>query len=150
MLPSVIAAQSYAPLAKLKAGAPPIMRDEPVPSAGEVGVPGYPGAVILSVSSMEDGSGGKIPFINLASEDPQDKVEAWFKERLREMPGWKYHETYEFFYTGEDAMKAMSMQSPYLNVTELDHEAMDMIYVEESVKKNLKTRIQIVYRSGQN
>lgn len=141
-------AQQYARWAKLKAGAPPIMRDA-IPTASEVGIPVYPEAVVLSVSSMPDGSGGKIPFMNLASEETPEKVEVWYKERLSEILGWKYHDTYEFFYQGEDAMIAMSMQSPYVNVMELSQDAIDMIYVDESVKKDLKTRIQIVYRPSE-
>ena len=141
-----VLAQPYAPLAQLKTGAPPILRDEAVPSSDEVGIPAYPDAVILSVSSLQDGSGGKIPFLNLASEDPPEKVVAWYKERLTEMPGWSYDETYKVFYQGDDVLKALSMRSPYLNVMELAHDAMDMVYVRESVKKSLKSRIQIVYQ----
>lgn len=143
--PESMAQVSYAPWVKLKVEASNLWQNE-IPATDQVGVPAYPGAVVLSVSSMQDGSGGSIPFMNLASEDPPEKVENWYKERLSEMPGWKYHDTYEFFYQGEDAMKAMSMQSPYLNVMELSQDAIDMVYVDESVKKKLKTRIQIIYR----
>lgn len=151
LLHTAVAAQPYAPWAKLKAGAPEVMRKGSIPSSDEVGIPCYPGAVMLSVHNPAEGAENAMaPYMNLASEDPPEKVEAWYKVRLSEMPGWNYHDTYGFFYKGDDAMKAMSMQLPYLNVMELGQVATDVIYVDDAVKKNLKTRIQIVYRPGEN
>lgn len=144
--PESMAQVSYAPWVKLKVEASNLWQDE-IPATDQVGVPAYPGMVVLSVYSPPEGAENAMaPYINLASEDPPEQVEAWYKERLLKMPGWKYHDTYEFFYQGEDVMKAMSMQSPYLNVMELSQEAIDMVYVDESVKTKLKTRIQIIYR----
>lgn len=145
-----VRAQKYAPTAEFTAETMGGIDDNDVPMKDEVEIPPYPGAVIASLySPAEDEQQGLLPYINLISSDPIDKVMEFYEHELLQLEGWKWSEMMEFFYKGDDAMKAMSNQVPFVNIMEADPEAFDVIYMTGDLKTNMKTRIQVVYRPMQ-
>lgn len=142
-----VRAQKYAPTAEFSAQTMGGIDANDVPMKDAVEIPPYPGAVIASLySPAEDEQQGLLPYINLISSDPIDKVLEFYEQELLQMEGWKWSEMMEFFYKGDDAMKAMSNQVPFVNIMEADPEAFDVIYMTGDLKTNMKTRIQVVYK----
>jgi len=147
MLATNVRAQKYAPTAEFSTQTMGGIDDNDVPMKDAVEIPPYPGAVIASLySPAKDEQQGLLPYINLISADPIDKVMEFYKQELLQMDGWKWSEMMEFFYKGDDAMKAMSNQVPFVNIMEADPEAFDVIYITGDLKTNMKTRIQVVYK----
>lgn len=146
-------AEPFAPMAKLNgkglkmqklSGETEADRLQKVPSIEEVGVPPYPGAVIISI--IIDESGQMMPGLNLVSTDPPEKVRAWYKENLQ---GWRWSEMLELFYQGEGELKnlAQVMTTPTINALPLSSEAIDMRF---SDVPGAQTRIQITYQPKSN
>lgn len=146
-------AEPFAPMAKMNdqglkmqklSGETEAERLQKVPSMEEVGVPPYPGAVIISI--IIDESGQMMPGLNLASTDPPEKVRAWYKEKLQ---GWRWSEMLELFYQGEGELKnlAQVMTTPTINVLPMSSEAIDMRF---SDVPGAQARIQITYQPKSN
>ncbi len=116
----------------------------PVPPADEVGVPCYPGAVVVSI--LEAQGGMPMETINLVSSDPPAKVVAFYKAKLLAMPGWKWSSKFKFFYKGDNEMDAFQMKIPGLTVQEESGESFDLKLMAPSVVKSAKTRIQVIFK----
>lgn len=141
-------AEPYAPLAKLNAKGIKMMklsgeteqdRMRSVPSAKEVDVPTYPGAVIVSV--VKDESGQLLPGINLASTDPPEKVREWYKKRLH---GWRWSDKSRLFHQFDGEPNGMQlMTTPIINILAMEARSLDMTFLDVP---GAKTRIQITYK----
>ncbi len=145
-------AEPFAPMAKLNgqglkmqklSGETEAERLQKVPSMEEVGVPPYPGAVIISI--IIDESGRMLPGLNLASTDPPETVRAWYTEKLQ---GWRWSEMLGLFHQNEGELNvAQLMTTPTVNVMTEEGKAIDMLF---SDVPGVKTRIQITYQPKSN
>jgi hypothetical protein len=85
-----------------------------VPSKEEVGIPAYPGSVIVALKdkSWMEANGEKmetLPAITLATTDEPAKVTAFYKEKLAD---WKYKNEmnmFDIFWTGKDEFNNMDI-----------------------------------------
>jgi len=84
--------------------------------------------------------------INLVTSDPPEKVLAFYKEELLAMPGWKWSETFKFFYRGGKETDAFAMKIPGLTVQEESGESFDLQAMTKSVVKSAETRIQVIFK----
>jgi len=88
-------AEPYAPKVKITQGTSAMGRMfinmANIPDKSAVGIPPYPGAVVLQTREpgAMQGSDGKpyLPYIKLLTADPIDKVVSWYKAKL---PSWQY------------------------------------------------------------
>ena len=141
----------YAPWAKLSSNAPKDIgsRNYPVPTKEEVGIKPYPGAVISSVSAPStDTTKYKqevLPFVILVSADNPDNVIAFYKRILTKDKGWTYSEELRTFVKGQTA-KALTGFVPAVAIRDESGENFDLVYVDESLKSRLKSRIEITYK----
>lgn len=117
----------------------------PVPPADDVGVPCYPGAVVVSILKPQ-GDAMPMETINLVSSDPPEKVLAFYKAKLLSMPGWKWSASFKFFYKGDKETDAFAMKIPGLTVQEETGESFDLQAMADSVAKSAKTRIQVIFK----
>jgi hypothetical protein len=142
----------YAPWAKLSSDAPKEidMRKYPVPTIEEVGIPPYPGSVISSVSAPKEDTVKYereiLPFLNLVTSDPPSNVIAFYKRTLTKDKGWNYSEEYKTFIKGEN-QGALTGFIPTVKIRDESGNNYDLVYVDPNYKKNLKTRIEIKYKS---
>ena len=151
-MPIMVPAQTpFAPWAKLTADAPANIaaRTYPVPTKEEVGIPPYPGAVISSVSAPRvDTLKYKqevLPFVILVSTDGPSNVISYYKRILTKDKGWNYSEEYRTFVKGE-LQSALTGFVPTVAVRDESGENFDLVYVDENLKKKLKSRIEITYK----
>ena len=141
----------FAPWAKLSSDAPKEidMRKYPVPTIEEVGIPPYPGAVISSVSAPKEDTVKYereiLPFLNLVTSDPPSNVIAFYKRTLTKDKGWNYSEEYKTFIKGEN-QGALSGFIPTVKIRDESGNNFDLVYVDESLKNRLKSRIEITYK----
>ena len=85
-----------------------------VPGKEEVGIPAYPGSVIVALkdTGWMEVNGEKmdtLPAITLATEDELAKVTAFYKEKLAD---WKYKNQmnmFDIFWTGKDEFNNMDI-----------------------------------------
>lgn len=118
-----------------------------VPSKEEVGIPAYPGSVIVALKdkSWMEANGEKmdtLPAITLATKDEPAKVTAFYKENLAD---WKYKNQmnmFDIFWTGKDEFNNMDITEaaiiPNLVVMEAFSAQTDFL-------PGAKTAITIVY-----
>jgi len=141
----------YAPWAKLAFDAPKDIsaRKYPVPTKGEVGITPYPGAVISSVSApVKDTTKYKqevLPFIILVSTDDPSKVVSFYKRTLTKDKGWSYSEEFRTFVKGPTS-KALTGFVPTVAIRDESGDNFDLVYVDQSLKNKLKSRIEITYK----
>jgi len=142
----------FAPWAKLSSDAPKEIsaRKYPVPSKEDVGIPPYPGAVLSSVSAPKEDTlkyeKEILPFVNLVTSDPPSSVIAFYKKTLTKDKGWNYSEEYKTFIKGEN-QGALTGFVPTVKIRDESGDNYDLVYVDPNYKKNLKTRIEIKYKT---
>jgi hypothetical protein len=120
-----------------------------IPSKEDVGIPAYPGALIVNfrdTSSMT--SNGKelvtLPIIVLETEDEQTKVAAFFKEQLKD---WKYENKFGMFdvFWMEGEFNFMDIDQA---ATQPNVQIQAPIASEpDRMMPTSKTRIQIIYKT---
>ena len=120
-----------------------------VPSKDEVGIPAYPGSIIVALKekSWMEANGVKmdtLPAITLATSDEMAKVTAFYKEKLAD---WKYKNSYDMFdifWTGKDDFNNMDITEaatiPNLSI-------MEAMSAQTDFMPDAKTAITIVYKS---
>jgi len=119
-----------------------------VPSKEEVGIPAYPGSVIVALKgkSWMEANGEKmdtLPAITLATSDEMAKVTAFYKEELKE---WKYKNQMGMFdicWTGKEDFNNMDITEaatiPNLSI-------MKAMSAQTDFLPDAKTVITIVYK----
>lgn len=149
---TAITQAQYAPWAKLSKDAPKEINERkyPVPTKEEVGITPYPGAVISSVSAPKVDTVKYekeiLPFVNLVTSDPPSNVISFYKKILTKDKGWNYSEEYKTFIKGEN-QAALTGFIPTVKIRDESGNNYDLVYVDPNYKKNLKTRIEIKYKS---
>jgi len=149
---TAITQAQYAPWAKLSKDAPKEINERkyPVPTKEEVGITPYPGAVISSVSAPKEDTvkyeREMLPFVNLVTSDPPSNVIAFYKKTLTKDKGWNYSEEYKTFIKGEN-QGALTGFIPTVKIRDESGNNYDLVYVDPNYKKNLKTRIEIKYKT---
>jgi hypothetical protein len=125
-----------------------MMKNWVVPSKEEVGIPAYPGSVIVALKdkSWMEVNGEKmetLPTISLATKDEMAKVTAFYKKNLSD---WKYKNQmnmFDIFWTGKDEFNNMDISEaatiPNLIVMEAFSAQTDFL-------PGAKTTITIVYK----
>jgi len=140
----------YAPWAKLASDAPKDIssRKYPVPTKEEVGIIPYPGAVISSVSApVKDTTKYNqevLPFVILVSTDDPSRVVAFYKKYLTSEKGWTYSEEFKTFVKGPTS-KALTGFVPTVSIRDESGDNFDLSYVDQSLRKSLRSRIEITY-----
>lgn len=77
-----------------------------LPSKAELGVPVYPGAVIVSSQQgYSDNGENLLPELVLVTSDPLKKVEAWYANKLK---GWNHISNYDAFLPPHKNVDVMS------------------------------------------
>lgn len=146
-------AQQFAPWAKLSSNAPKDIssRNYPVPTKEEVGISPYPGAFISSLSAPStDTTKYKqevLPFVILVSSDSPGNVVAYYKRILTKDKGWTYSEEYRTFVKGQTS-QALTGFVPSVAIRDENGENFDLVYVDESLKSRLRSRIEITYKTS--
>lgn len=120
-----------------------------VPSKEEVGIPAYPGSVIVALKnkSWMEANGVRmdtLPAITLATEDDPAKVTAFYKEKLA---GWKYKNQmnmFDIFWTGKDEFNNMDVTD---SATTPNLVVMEAFSAQTDFLPDAKTAITIVYKS---
>jgi hypothetical protein len=119
-----------------------------VPGKQEVGIPAYPGSVIVALKdkSWMEANGEKmdtLPAITLATSDEMAKITAFYKEKLKD---WKYKNQmgmFDIFWTGKDKFNNMDITEaatiPNLSI-------MEAISAQTDFVTDAKTAITIVYK----
>jgi hypothetical protein len=149
---TAITQAQYAPWAKLSKDAPKEINERkyPVPTKETVGITPYPGAVISSVSAPKVDTVKYekeiLPFVNLVTSDPPSNVIAFYKKTLTKDKGWNYSEEYKTFIKGEN-QGALTGFIPTVKIRDESGNNYDLVYVDPNYKKNLKTRIEIKYKT---
>ena len=119
-----------------------------VPSKEEVGIPAYPGSVIVALKgkSWMEANGEKmdtLPTITLATADEMAKVTAFYKEKLAD---WKYKNSYgmfDIFWTDKDDFNNMDITEA---ATIPNMSIMEAMSAQTDFLPNAKTAITIVYK----
>jgi hypothetical protein len=118
-----------------------------VPSKEEVGIPAYPGSVVVALQgkSWMEANGIKmdtLPAITLATSDEMAKVTAFYKEKLKD---WKYKNQmgmFDIFWTGKDDFNNMDITEaatiPNLSI-------MEAMSTQTDFMPDAKTAITIVF-----
>jgi hypothetical protein len=118
-----------------------------VPSKEEVGIPAYPGAVIVALKdkSWMEVNGEKsdtLPAITLATMDEPAVVTAFYKDNLS---GWKHKnqmDMFDIFWTGKDEFNNMDMTEA---ATTPNLVIMQAFSAQTDFLPGAKTAITIVY-----
>jgi hypothetical protein len=118
-----------------------------VPSKEEVGIPAYPGAVIVALAgkSWMEANGEKmdtLPAITLATMDEPAQVTAFYKEKLAD---WKYKNQmnmFDIFWTGKDEFNNMDVTEA---ATTPNLVIMGAFSAQTDFLPGAKTAITIVY-----
>jgi hypothetical protein len=150
---NVLAQIPYAPWAKLASDAPNhiVGRTYPVPTLEEVGIPPFPGAVISSVSAPRLDTlkyqQEVLPFVILVSTASPSEVISFYKGKLTSGKGWSYSEEFKTFVKG-DLQSALTGFVPAVAIRDENGENFDLVYVDDKLKKKLRSRIEIKYNSS--
>lgn len=140
----------FAPWAALSSDAPADIpaREYPVPTKEEVGIPAYPGAVISSVSAPSTDTikykQEVLPFVNLVTTDSPENVIGFYKTYLTEDKGWNYSEEIQTFVKGPISSVSTGFV-PTVAIRDESGEHFDLVYVDQNLKNELHTRIEITY-----
>ena len=141
----------FAPWAKLSSDAPNDIpaREYPVPTKDEVGIPAYPSAVISSVSAPSTDTvkykQEVFPFVNLVTIDTPENVINFYKRNLTEGKGWNYSEELRTFVKGPVNSVSTGFV-PLVAIRDENGEHFDLVYVDQSLRNKLNTRIEITYK----
>lgn len=122
-----------APLADFKPGAEKMFKQfgytkkkwiAGLPSKADLGVPVYPGALIVAYQSgYKDDKEKLLPELVLVSSDPPQKIESWYASRLK---GWKHIKNYHAFIPHGKNVDVMSDE----------YNATPHVEIEKSMSKN--------------
>ncbi len=143
-------ADPYAPKSEVPAGieAEKYLRHKigeiTVPQAEEVGIPAYPGAVVVGMSKIDKKR--THPVLTLISSDERSTVSDFYKKHLAD---WKYEakKIEEYFWTGEkyfSPARASNQNHPSLILSDLDKNSF-LSSEEIGLMPSAKTRIRITY-----
>jgi hypothetical protein len=119
-----------------------------VPSKEEVGIPAYPGSVIVALKdkSWMEVNGEKmdtLPAITLATKDEPAKVTAFYKEKISDWKHKNQMNMFDIFWTGKDEFNNMDINEaatiPNLIIMEAFSAQTDFL-------PGAKTTITIVYK----
>lgn len=119
-----------------------------VPTKEEVGIPAYPGSVIVALKgkSWMEANGEKmdtLPAITLATADDMEKVTAFYKEKLKD---WMYKNQmgmFDIFWTGKDEFNNMDITE---SATIPNMVIMKAMSGQTDFVPDAKTAITIVYK----
>jgi hypothetical protein len=115
-----------------------------IPAKERVGIPVYPGATFASAFGGAEGFESIPPFVNLISNDPLEKVKAWYGKNL---PGWKYDDKWlQVFHDGPEGARVEDLDSGKYQLVSVEEEyggGLDLMYMDEP---DIKTRIVIHYK----
>ncbi len=125
-----------------------VIKNWVVPSKEEVGIPAYPGSVIVALKEKGwmEANGEKmdtLPAITLATKDEPAKVTAFYKEQLS---GWKYKNQmnmFDIFWTGKDEFNNMDITEAAIIPNMVIMEAFS---AQTDFLPGAKTAITIVYK----
>ena len=143
------AGEPFAPWLKWASNAPAQVKNQHTPTKEEVGVPAYPKPYIsLTIKMTWDKN--IVRGLNLVTNDPMDKVLAFYKEKLLKMPDWKWDDTFKTFYQGKSVMETMKKGYGTLALQEITDfkTELDLIYADKAAVSKLKTRTQVSYKAG--
>lgn len=119
-----------------------------VPSKEEVGIPAYPGSVIVALKqkSWMEANGEKmdtLPSLILATSDEMEKVTVFYKEKLKD---WKYKNQmgmFDIFWTEKDDFNNMDITE---TATIQNLSIMEAMSAQTDFVPDAKTAITIVYK----
>lgn len=119
-----------------------------VPSKEEVGIPSYPGSVIVALKEKGwmEANGEKmdtLPSLILATADEMEKVTAFYKENLKD---WKHKNQmgmFDIFWTGKDDFNNMDITE---SATIPNMVIMEAMSAQTDFVPDAKTAITIVYK----
>ena len=119
-----------------------------IPSKEEVGIPAYPGSVIVALKEKGwmEANGEKmdtLPAITLATADEPAKVAAFYKEKLAD---WKHKNQmgmFDIFWTGKDEFNNMDVTE---SATTPNVVIMEAFSAQTDFLPGAKTAITIVYK----
>ncbi len=92
------------------------IRQAAIPDAATVGIPAYPGAVVIRSYAVEERPAGYagLPIVELISSDDYDAVVAFYKQRL---PGWGEAELMSAYYFAEHGnINFFTPEEPHVGV----------------------------------
>ncbi len=120
-----------------------------VPSKAEVGIPAYPGSVIVALKDKGwmEANGEKmdtLPAITLATKDEPEKVTAFYKEKLVDWKHKNQMDMFDIFWTGKDEFNNMDMTE---SATTPNVVIMGAFSAQTDFLPGAKTAITIVYKS---
>jgi len=125
-----------------------MMKNWVIPSKEEVGIPAYPGSVIVALKgkSWMEANGEKmdtLPAITLATKDEPAKVAAYYKEKLSD---WKYKNQmsmFDIFWTGKEEFNNMDITEA---ATIPNLVIMEAFSAQTDFLPGAKTAITLVYK----
>lgn len=122
-----------------------------IPSKENVGIPPYPGAVIIAVKEASemvanDKKQSTLPMLTLSTLDEPSKVAAFYKEKLKD---WKYDrqlDMFDVFWKGPDEINSLDIRQTATLI--------NVIVSSSSPETNqlmpeAKTKITIVFKTNQ-
>ncbi len=120
-----------------------------VPSKEEVGIPAYPGAVIVALKDEKgwmEANGEKmdmLPAITLATKDEPAEVTAFYKEKLADWKHKNQMNMFDIFWTGKDDFNNMDVTE---SATTPNLVIMAAFSAQTDFLPGAKTAITIVYK----
>ena len=146
--------RAAAPLAKFKSNAPKMFKMvniskqqwiSELPTEGQLGVPVYPGAVIVVYQrGYHDSSETRLSELILVSSDPISKVESWYSKKLKD---WNHIQNYDVFLPPHKIVDVMSDKFDATHHVELEKilekHQLDGMFLQQP--DNAKTAITIMY-----
>lgn len=98
-----------------------IIRDSVVPDAAKVGIPAYPGAVIIRTFAINDQpfKYEGLPIIELITTDDYETVVAYYKKQL---PSWRSAEMLSAFYFAQHGnLNFFKPEEPHVGVHKMEN-----------------------------
>jgi hypothetical protein len=151
------AQDAYAPWVELKQDIPDGMKDSyenmklNTPDKNMVELPAYPGAKIIETSqstqSVNESEVPNLPTVTLISSDPAEKVIKVYKDIITDFPQWHWDANLKIFYKG-DLRKSLNGHSPYIQVTPIQTDEPDLIYVSPKELEVANSKIVVCYNPG--
>jgi hypothetical protein len=119
-----------------------------VPSKEEVGIPAYPGSVIVALQgkSWMESNGERmdtLPSLTLATKDEPAKVTAFYKEKLADWKHKNQMNMFDIFWTGKEAFNNMDVTE---SATTPNLVIMEAISAQTDFLPGAKTAITIVFK----
>ncbi|UCE41380.1 MAG: hypothetical protein JSV17_18440 [Candidatus Aminicenantes bacterium] len=119
-----------------------------VPSKEEVGIPAYPGSVIVALQgkSWMEANGEKmdtLPSLTLATKDEPAKVTAFYKEKLADWKHKNQMNMFDIFWTGKETFNNMDVTE---SATTPNLVIMEAFSAQTDFLPGAKTAITIVYK----